>query len=250
MNPPGAKRRAMQSQGEKHELQNDPGMPGAGRGRVGAGGRSGEDRLHRHAVHAGRLHRRGRARCLQPGHPAGRRQAGRRAGRAGDRGRRAQARQRQAGRRPAAAIGRQALHRRELLERAGGGGAGRGEVGRVLRQPEPRTVELRWREVRSQLLRRVLPERRLPHRRRRGGQRTGLQARGAARAELPGRARRHRRLQAHLQGRGRGRDLHQARPVGLRSSWRGCVRWRPTRSTSSIPAAPASTSSSSTRRPG
>ena len=35
-----------------------------------------------------------------------------------------------------------------------------------------------------------------------------------------------------------------------RSSWRGCVRWRPTRSTSSIPAAPASTSSSSTRRPG
>ena len=30
-----------------------------------------------------------------------------------------------------------------------------------------------------------------------------------------GRARRHRRLQAHLQGRGRGRDLHQARPVGL-----------------------------------
>ena len=86
------------------------------------------------------------------------------------------------------------------FERAGGGGAGRGEVGRVLRQPEPRTVELRWREVRSQLLRRVLPERRLPHRRRRGGQRTGLQARGAARAELPGRARRHRRLQAHPTG--------------------------------------------------
>ena len=55
---------------------------------------------------------------------------------------------------------------------------------------------------------------------------------------------------APTRARSRPRSTPSSTSRTSRSSWRGCVRWRPTRSTSSIPAAPASTSSSSTRRPG
>ncbi len=69
--------------------------------------------------------------------------------------------------------------------------------------------------------------------------------------ELPGRQGFARRLQAHLQGPGRRRDLHQARPARLRRRARRDPRRQAGgASTSSCPAAWASTSSSSSSAPG
>jgi branched-chain amino acid transport system substrate-binding protein len=67
----------------------------------------------------------------------------------------------------------------------------------------------------TQLLLRLLPERRLPRGLRPGGERGRLPPHGGDGAELPGGARRHRRLPPHLRRRGAGRDLHPPRPVRL-----------------------------------
>ena len=85
-----------------------------------------------------------------------------------------------------------------------------------LHQPERRAVAARRQGLQPVLLRRRLAQRRLP----RGGgpvrDQQRLQERLPARAQLPGRQGLAGRLQAHLQGQGRRRDLHQPRPARLR----------------------------------
>ena len=141
--------------------------------------------------------------------------------------------------------------RRGVLQHHAGRAARGARQQHHLHQPERRRRR-RWpaRTATRCFFARRLAERRVP----RGGgpvrQHARPEERLPAGAELPGRQGLARRLQAHLQGPGDRRELHQARPARLRRRARRDPRRQAAGAcTSSCPAAWASTSSSSSSAP-
>ena len=180
--------------------------------------RQGQDRLRQHAVGPVVGARRRHPRRLPAGRQAERRQARRPAGRGAGERRPVQARRRQAAVREEHQARQGRLHdRRGVLQHHAGRAARGARQQRHLHQPERGTVVDRRQGLQPAVLRGVVAERCLPRGRRRSSPTSAtLKTRVPGGAELPGRQGFAGRLQAHVQGPGGRRELHQARPARLR----------------------------------